>query len=57
MFDPTTIHNAVEKIKKQSLELDELNTKLKNNCNKKPCNKEFPQNNEVKKPKVELEEL
>ena len=56
-FDPTTIHNTVKKIQQQSMDLDELSDELKVKCNKKTCKKEFPQNNEVEKSNLGLEEL
>jgi len=58
MFDPSSIHNSVKKIQKQSLELDELHKELKTKCNKKGCDPKFPPNINTEKPnKVELEEI
>lgn len=55
MFDPTSIHNTVKKIKKQSVELNVLSEELKTKCDKEKCNEKFPPNNEMEKP-IESEE-
>jgi len=54
MFDPSAIHDTVKKIKKQSLELDVLNEKLKTKCIKQESDP-FPPIDESEKPVIELE--
>lgn len=54
MFDPTTIHNSIKKIKKHSVELNEMNKNRKDKYSKEAEN-DFPRVNEVEKPVVEKE--
>jgi len=53
MFDPNSIHEKVNKIKKQTSELDEL---LKTKCEDNECTTLTPPNDESEKPTIEAEE-